>query len=70
MVESVTHAESAMLLCKEAERLIEQAVTALLDAAQEVEHIPETDRITSLANDLEDFNCFVADQIKRLKGCE
>ena len=63
-----THIDSAVSLCERAARLLEEAETALLDAADEIEHLPETDRLISLMRDTETLECALKAEIKKMKG--
>ena len=47
--------------------LIERAESVVLDAADDVEHTPETDRIASINIDLENVENAIREQIGRLQ---
>ena len=61
------NAKAAVALCAQAIEAVEQACRLLDHAAELVEHTPETDRVQSLANDLEDYCCFIAAQAERME---
>ena len=60
-------AQAAVAMLKEARKCVEQAVVLLGKAAETVEDTPETYRIQSLANDLEDYGCDIGAQAERMK---
>ena len=47
--------------------MVDKAVGVLCKAAEQVADTPETDRIQSLANDLEDLGCDIGAQVERMK---
>lgn len=60
-------AQAAVANCKLAMELVTKAVVLLGKAAEMVEDTPETYRIESLANDLEDLGCAIGAQAERMK---
>ena len=57
---------AAIDLCNRAKEEIDRVVDVLLQAAAEVDHTPETYRLSSLANDLEDLGVFVQQEVERM----
>ena len=60
-------AQAAVSILKVARSGVAQAVLLLCKAAEMVEDTPETHRIDSLANDLEDLGCAIGAQVERMK---
>ena len=62
------HARAAADLCNKAKQFVMDAVGYLGKAAEEVEHLPETDMIAMFANELENLACDIGAQAKSLGG--
>ena len=60
-------AQAAISILKVARAGVTQAVLLLCKAAEMVEDTPETYRIESLANELEDLGCEIGAQVERMK---